>query len=113
MWRPEASSGPDGGEMRWQPVGTGLRLSAPDAAVTALARAPGDGRLLAATTAGVWAVTPDGDAVRWSGATDWPATGPGALGGALLPYPQRPESSSPPVMAPSRSRLATTPAGSR
>jgi hypothetical protein len=91
VWRAEASSGPEGGEMRWQPVGTGLRLAAPGDAVTALARAPGDGRLLAATTAGVWAATTDGAAVRWSKAADWPATSAAATGGALAIYPQRPE----------------------
>jgi hypothetical protein len=92
VWRPAASSGPSGGEMRWQPVGTGLRLEAANDAVTALARAPGDGRLLAATRAGVWAATTDGGETRWSRAEGWPASGPAAgTGGALAVYPQRPE----------------------
>jgi hypothetical protein len=92
VWRPAASSGPNGGEMRWQPVGTGLRLDPAGDAVTALARAPGDGRLLAATGQGLWAATVDGDTMRWDRAADWPAPNQAAAGGgALAVYPQRPE----------------------
>ena len=92
VWRPAASSGPNGGEMRWQPVGTGLILAGAADGVTALARAPGDGRLLAATGQGLWTATVDGDSVRWSRAAGWPApSGAAATGGALAVYPQRPE----------------------
>ncbi len=92
VWRPAASSGPDGGEMRWQPVGTGLPLDQARDAVTALARAPDDGRLLATTRTGVWVATVDGAATTWSSIAGWPDPGVGALGGgALATYPQRSE----------------------